>query len=301
MDLGITLLGIFISYVIKIMVMTLSVIITYRTYKAVIGRSDWIKIPEIDLHNFKFLFISIILFCMSELVCGIESYLLIKTNYIIGILHSIFSSFGQGFFLLGIYEIFNGRLILFAEKGCLINRFCKGCTLIESNRCKFSSITTIGAWAMLLATIPPLFASIDTIYADSSKYVLPFTSLNSWFDTSLVPMLKSYFPNYKPIGCSFFLDSKVQFYDSRVLPLMVMSLVLLAIFFIAKKEMKEKNIGIQLLLFCSGTIGYSYYQIILNRNMGDLFLGALAHEVAELIFLIILFKLLPLLYPPTKI
>ena len=99
-------------------------------------------------------------------------------------------------FALGCYMYLNRVLIRFSQPACIVNRICRGCTIREAPGCKFNrTILLIGIFVAMAAMLP-FFAPTEALLADTSKYILPFESLNRWYDETLIPWLAEIYPEY---------------------------------------------------------------------------------------------------------
>jgi hypothetical protein len=174
---------------------------------------------------------------------------------------------------------------------------CKGCTINEDEGCKFSVLLLFVATFVALAALPAFLVSTEPLYADAKKFILPFTSLNAWYDGQVVPWLKANFESYKPTSVSFFIPRAVMFVEFRVLPAVAF---ITAIFGIGLLRKKKEIQGFRVIAFSFGVLCYVYLEVILIAATNDVFLGSLGHELVELWFLIATAEFLRRAYPPAE-
>jgi len=295
MDLGAACLALLVSIGMKIPIMLIAGNLIYRMYRSSHNAPPtklWLIIPKEHRKEFKWLYFSLIAFFISEFFCGIETWILMRSDASMRAIHAVSSCAGMGLFAVGTYLLFDKYIIFYGEKRCALNRICRGCTLLEGGTCKFSASVFLFATFILLAIFPPMFVSTDIITANPTKFILPFDSLNNWYEYTLLPIVKSMDPNYKPIGVAFFLPKSTQILENKILPALVGIIEVIGMCLYASKKISRKLNGFNVILFGAGMLCYSYFEIILNRVLGDLFLGAIGHEIGEFAFLLLLSEFL---------
>ncbi|HAZ13458.1 MAG: hypothetical protein A2X86_13090 [Bdellovibrionales bacterium GWA2_49_15] len=301
MDLGAVLLALTVSIGLKIPIMLITAALIYRMFRSTQTsppKKLWAVIPKEHRQEFKWLYLSLICFFISETFCGVETWILMRSDATMRAIHALSSSTGMGLFAVGLYLLFNKKVIFYAEKKCVLNKMCKGCTLLAGETCKFNSTVLIFGTFIFLAIFPPFFVSTDLLTADPTKFILPFTGLNSWYDLTLVPYLKTLDPSYKTIGVAFFLPTSTQILENKILPGIVGVIVVTGMMLFSSKKLKLKLMGLNTILFGAGMLCYTYFEIILNRLVGDLFLGAIGHEIGEFVFLFLLTEFLTVTFRP---
>ncbi|MBF0363774.1 MAG: hypothetical protein HQK49_22330 [Oligoflexia bacterium] len=294
MEFGSFLIALSVNGCIKIIVMILCVILLIRMSKIKKNLSAE------SLFSFNIIFYSLLMFSASELSCAIETYVLMHSHYIGRIIHSICSSMGMATFSVGIYMLVDQRLVHFGLKRCTMLQVCKSCTLNKdaghnSGRCRFSTIILLGSILLCFLCIPPFFASTEPMYINSSNYILPFESLNNWFDQTFIPFVSQFTP-YKSLSASMILTTAPQILDYRIAPTITFILTFIGIILFLSNSFSKQSKGVYFIVFASGIIAYSYYQLILYRITNDILVEALGHEVGELLYLIVLTKLLTIFY-----
>ena len=301
MDLGAALLALVITMGLKLPVMIVTGWLMYKMYKATNQKSPkklWILVPEEERAEYKILFYSLTFFALSEIFCGIETYILMQSHYLGRFLHSITSGVGMGLFAVGIYKLVDKKAFNFTGDRCFFKQgVCKGCPLTAGKSCRFTPTILYVATFILLAAIPPFFASTQKMVADPTKFILPFEILNNWYDNSLIPFIMKMDPNYKPIGVAFFLTKGPQVLDFKIIPGIVILLQLTGIALIQSGKISRIKQGMNSVLFGLGLLCYTYYEVILNRLTDDLFVGALGHEIGEFVFLILLSEFVSKMFP----
>lgn len=285
MDFGSALMAVLVAVVVKGAVMGLSGWLIVRVYRAASSpppRRLWLLLPEEDRPEVRILWWALVLFFVSELTCGIEIYVLFRSNALLAAIHAGASAAGMGLFSLGILRLLDRRLFKFAEPACLANRICRGCTLREPAGCRFRVALLLAATFASLAALAPMFASTERMYADPRRYALPFESWNRWYDGLAVPWLAAHLPNYRP-GAAYFLPEAMLVIEFRLLPLVSLALSLLAIARLRRGQVSE---GARTLSVSAGVLCYSLFELVLYRGTGDVILGSLGHEAAEFWFLV---------------
>lgn len=297
MDFGAALIGLVISMFTKVIIMAWAFKMILKSYKSLHQsptKRPWLLVPASLREQFRPLYWSLIFFFISELVCGIEVYIVMQTSELYRAFHAFSSAIGMGLFALGIYQLIDDRILQYGTNRCVINRVCQGCTVIKGKKCEFQASILIAATFLLLASIPPQFAETSWMQAEPQRWLLPFPTLNSWYDTVLVPWLMNNVPGYKPIGAAFFLPTSTQIIDMKILPAIAGVMALVGGIIYWKGSLKN---GIKLIVLSTGPLAYSYYELILNRVTGDLFLGALGHEIGEFLFLVLIAEILTRFFP----
>ncbi|MBI6546274.1 MAG: hypothetical protein HY692_05735 [Cyanobacteria bacterium NC_groundwater_1444_Ag_S-0.65um_54_12] len=292
MDLGAILLVLLTGLVVKVAVMILGARLVLRVYQATYQfppKRLWLLLPKEDLPEIKLLWWSFVLFFSSELVCGIEAYILLQASALVGIAHGVISAIGMGLFALGSYLHLDRRILRYGTSQCLANRICRGCTITAAARCKFLLVILQIATFIVLAAIAAFFVPTDRMVVDTSKYLLPFDSLNAWFDNVIKPWLMVHFPNYQPTGVAYYLPGSVLFLEFRILPAITVAIALAGIAYLRRQREAR---GIRLIVLAAGILSYVYLGIVLNAGTGDLLIASLGHEIAEFWFLLIIAEFL---------
>lgn len=295
MDLGAALVALLIALVVKLGVIALATRLLLRLYRVAYrgnGR-PWLLLPKQDLPEIRVLWWSLVLFGVSELTCGVEVYVLFRSSPLMSGLHSVTSGLGMALFALGLYLLLDRKLIRFGGPACLVNRICRGCTM-EREGCRFRSLMLLGGTLVALAGVAPLFAPTSRMDADTARYLLPFPALNAWYDGRVVPWLLANVPGYQPSGVAYYLPQSMLQIEFRIVPAAAIALALLGI---ACARGGRERLGIRLMVFAVGLLCYTYFELALYRVTGDVLLGSLGHEVAELWFLIATAELLRQIFP----
>lgn len=287
MDLGAVIIALFVGLVVKVMVMVLGARIVLKLYQATYPNPPkklWLLLPDEHLPEIRILWWSLVFFFVGEFTCGIEVYILLRSSAILAAIHSFVSSAGMGLFGLGMYLYLDKKMIRYGEPRCLANRMCLGCTFHEKEGCKFRVVALLVATFVAMVAVPPFFAPTERMAADTRKYILPFESLNNWYDQSVVPWLKAHVSSYQPTGEAYFLPASMFVIEFRVLPAIALAVSLVGIVLL---RTRQELLGLRWVVFVVGMLCYTYLQIMLYPVMGDVLLGGLGHELVELWFLVI--------------
>lgn len=286
MALGAALLGLVIVYVVKIAVIVVAARLLLRVYRAAYTRPPgrlWLLLPEEDLPEVRVLWWSLLLFAASELTCGVEVYILLRSSRVLGAAHAFTSAAGMGLFAVGLFAFLDRKLLAWRARGCIGNRLCDGCPALAGKPCRYHALLQLGTTFVALAAIPPLFAPTSDLAAEPRRYLLPFPALNRWFDDSFVPWAQSLVPSYDPSGAAYYIRGSTLVIEYRVLPLVALGLAVVAI---ATARAGREARAVRLALFAAGVLAYSYFELCLYTVTGDALLGSLGHEVVEFWFLI---------------
>jgi cellulose synthase/poly-beta-1,6-N-acetylglucosamine synthase-like glycosyltransferase len=220
---------------------------------------------------------------VSELVCGIETYVILGSTIALGGLHTLTSSLGMGVFALGLYQFFNRRFIGYAEPRCVVNRLCRGCTVGQPGGCRYTTLLMLGTGLAAAMTIPSFFVSTQALAPDPTKFVIPFASWNHWFDTVGLPSIRWLFPTFDPTAASFTYPSSILALKFHVLPAAALVVLVTGM---ALLRLGREATGLSAAVFAIGMVCFSYLEVVLYRVIGDAYIGGLGHELCELWFLI---------------
>lgn len=287
MDLGAILLSLLIAGVVKLLVMVLAVRLVLRLYGAThlheAAERPWLLLPEEALPEVRVLWWSLVLFAASELFCGVEIYVLFRSNAAMGALHALASGLGMALFAFGMLRFLDRKFLHYGGDRCLANRVCRGCTIEATEGCKFRVFLMLVATFAALAAMGAWLAPTARMYADMRRYTLPLPDLNAWFDATVVPWMLANIPGYDPSGRAFFIPEAEFLLEFRVFP--TLALVLSGVAIGLLRAGREHR-GLEVLSFAVGLLCYTYFEIFLYPATGDALLGSLGHEVVELWFLL---------------
>ncbi len=298
MDFGAALLALLIGLVVKVAVLVLGARLLLAMFRARQQSPPdrlWLLLPARSEPEVRLFWWSLVLFYISELTCGIEVYVLFRSSVAISSVHAITSAVGMGLFTLALYVWADRTLIRFRDKACLLNRVCRGCTVDAPEGCKFRLLLLVAGVFVALAAVFPLFAPTERLNADPSRYILPFESLNHWYDGVVVPWLVESLPNYEPSGIAYFIPEQILVLEFRVLPLIALAVSIVGI---GKIRQGHEGRGAAWVAFGFGFLSYSYFELILYATTEDVLIGSLGHEVAEFWFLVALAVFLQRAFAP---
>ena len=302
MDLGAVLMGLLSALIVKVAVIALTAVLLVRVFRVSHSRSEklWLLIPREYRSRFRLLSWGLILFAVSELACGMEIYVLTRSNAVLACLHSIASAAAMGLTAMGLLKLFDWKYLHFTDTAspCLALPTCGQCTKRQNDACRYGPLLCIFAAGLILTAVPVFSASTERLHADPGRYVLPFESLNARFDT-MIERLQQQNPSAERAEISaFFLPEEMLILEFRILPTLGMLLAGASIVcLLAKKE----DAGVMLLLFAIGTQAYVYFEVMIYGLTGKPILGFFLHESAEVFFLVILANLLPRMFPKPKL
>lgn len=297
MDLGAALLALLTAYLVKTAVLAFTGWLVLRVYQAAYGappRRPWLLLPAEDTKETRVLWWSLVLFAASELTCGVELYVLLRSSPWISGAHALVSAAGMGLFAVGMFMLVDRKVLRWSQPGCSLKKLCRTCTVQQAEGCKLSPLFSMTATFTALAALPPLFAPTARMVADTRRYMLPFPRLNAWYDAVAVPFLRSVYPPFDPKGAAFYLPESMLVLEWRVLPALSF-LLCVGVLVLARR--RAHVAAARLFAFAAGVLGYVYFELTVYRVTGDALLGSLAHEVAELWFLLAIAELLRRIYP----
>ena len=224
MDLGAALMGLLIVMVVKVAVMVLTAVLLVRLLK--VSRHDteklWLLIPKQHRPRLRTLTWGLVLFAVSELACGVEIYVITHSNAVLACLHSIASSLAMGLTAIGLFQLFDWKYFHFADGSapCIALKTCRECTKRQSGVCQYRPLLSMIAALLMLMTWPVFFTSTERLHADPGRYVLPFESLNRWYD-EMVAARREANPSGDPADmAAFYLPEEMLFLEFRVLPIL---------------------------------------------------------------------------------
>ena len=146
MEFGAFLIALFVTMGVKISVIFTTLFLLWKMIKLRVVQKELLAESVANQESYKIfnlLFWSLILFFFSEVFCGIETYILMRSDYLGRITHSLSSSTGLAVFLLGLFMLLDKHLIRFAKPKCMFIPVCRECTLFSENNCKFSKMVII--------------------------------------------------------------------------------------------------------------------------------------------------------------
>ena len=298
MELGSTLVALFLFGVVKVAVMVLAGVLLVRLLRAgwtTPVRTDRFTVTQEDRPALTLMLASLIAFAVSELVCGLEVYVFMHATGWVATIHSLTSALGMALLALGALAWIDRKLLRFGQPGCLLNRVCQGCTIERPEGCRYRRLQLLIVALVLLTALPLLFAPTERMFSDAAPWALPFDSWNAWYDEVVVPLLIEWAPGYDPTGMAYSVPPTQLVIEFRLLPLIAMGLTLAAL--VATWRRREVR-GQQLVVAALGVLAYSWFQAGLYVVAGDVLLGSLGHEVVELWFLVAFAEFLRRSFPP---
>lgn len=296
MDLGAALVALLIALVVKVAVLVLGARLLLRAYGVPRPRGSAMRLlPAEPSVQVRILRGSLALFYVAELTCGIEVYVLLRSNPWVSGIHGVTSALGMGLFALGLWLHLDERSLRFGQRRCALTGLCRGCAVARGQTCRMQRLGMLVGTFAALAALYPLFAPVDRLVADMSRYVLPFEGLNAWYDAVVVPWLAAHFPGHDPSGEAYHIHESTMVLELRVLPA-VAFVVAVAAIVLFRFGRDRRAAG--LLSFSVGFLAYSYFELVLYLTTDDVILGSLGHEVGELWFLLAASELLRVSFGP---
>lgn len=301
MDLGAVLMGLLTAMIVKVTVIVLTAVLLVRLLR--VSHDDtskpWLLIPPPHRLRFRILSWGLILFAVSELACGIEIYVITRSNALLACLHSITSSVGMGLTAIGLFQIFDWKYFHFVDttSPCIAMNTCEECTKRRSGVCQYRPLLSMAAALLMLMALPVFFVSTERLHADPGLYVLPFEPLNNWYEEMLARRQTAGVAGTPADLSGFYLPEEMLFLEFRVLPILA---VLLAAASIACFLGKKEDWGIGMLLFAVGNQAYVYFEVMIYGLTRKPIFGFFLHECGELFFLLMVSNLLPRMFPKPR-
>lgn len=297
MDFGSALMALLLFGVVKIAVMVMAAVLVVRLHRA--GWSEpprrlWLLLPEQDKPEIRVLWWSLVAFAFSELVCGVEVYILLHSSPIVATAHALSSALGMALLGLGLLLWFDRRVLRFGEPRCAMLKVCKVCSIHEPEGCRYRSVLVLVSVFAVLAVIPLLFAPTERMFADPRPWALPFESWNAWYDDAVVPWLIAHAPGYDPTGHAYSLPPTQLVMEFRVLPVLAGGLGGAALLLASRGR---EQACLKLLVMAAGVLAYCYFEAVLYVVTGDVLLGSFGHEVGEFWFLVAIAEFLRRSFP----
>lgn len=301
MDFGAILLGFFVAFVIKIFVMVLGGVFLLRIYRVTSsgGKKPWLIIPEENRKRFKILMVGLFFFFIAEFSCGIEMYILTRSNVYCSCFHGIASALSMALCTVGFFQLFDWKYfhIVDRSKACIASKTCGVCSKRKDGICQYRPLLFLSATLLFCMATPIFFASTDRIVADPRPYALPFESWNTWYDHSLIPWINKNLPNVVTDSSAFYLPEGMLILEFQMLPAIGMVLALGSIILL---WFGREDQGIFFILLSTGVLSYSYFEVISYGLTRDAYFGSLVHEGGEFLFLVMAMEILLKMFPPPK-
>ena len=298
MGLGATLMGLLTALIVKVMVMGVTAVLLLRLLKVSHWGTEklWLLIPQQHRARFRVLSWGLVLFAVSELACGIEIYVITRSNALLACLHSITSSVAMGLTGIGLFQIFDWKYLHLADttSPCIAIATCQECTKRQPGGCRYRSLLCLIAALLVLMTLPVFFAPTEQLDADPGFYALPIESLNDWYDEMLAKRQRANPSGTAADMSSFHLPEEMLFLEFRLLPVLTALLAAASVAcFLGKKE----DLGLAVLFFALGNQAYVFFEVMIYGLTQKPIFGFFLHECGELFFLVMVGNLLPRMFP----
>ncbi len=300
MDLGAALMAIAVAFGVKLVVMILTARLVVKVYGASFGEAPrrlWILVPKAERAEVRILWLSLVFFAISEATCGVELYVILRSSAWLESIHGVVSAIAMGLFAVGLWDLFDRKSLRYAEPSCALHKICRTCTVQKEEGYKLAPLVSLSGSLVALASVPPLFAPVDRMVADTRRLMLPFPAINAWYDQVAVPWMKSVYPAFDPRGGAYFLPRPMLIIEWRVIPIVAAVIAIVSVVLSRRKQWAR---AVRWLALAAGMLAYSYFELTVYRVTGDALLGSLFHEVGELWFLVAVAELLVRAFPPAK-
>ena len=116
------------------------------------------------------------------------------------------------------------------------------------------------------------------LFADPS---VRFLSLATFFISLLIAIL---------VVDLFKILGKKKWLKSGLVILVALIFIFTGLILYLAKDQRRRTAGINLAILGIGLIGFTYYELVLNRATNDLFVGAVGHEIGELLYLLFFYQ-----------
>lgn len=296
MGLGAALLAITTGLLVKGAVMVLSLWLLAALGRALFApdAAGRFHVEPEDRSGARVLWASLALFAFSELVCSVETYVILRATTVTSVAHALTSALGMGLFGLWLYDHADGRVLRFGQPRCAARRLCGTCTLARPEGCNLRVTAGLVASFVALAALVPLFVAIDPLGTDLRRFVLPFAAPNALYDRVVVPWLGAHAPTLSPTAEAFVMGSTELFVELRATPLVAFVVAALGTVRLLRGDLRG---GARLAALAGGMLCYVFLELVCYRGIGDVLLGSLVHESAELWFMVFTVELLRRSFP----
>jgi hypothetical protein len=159
------------------------------------------------------------LFLISEITCGVEVWVLLRSDNVMAAVHCLASGISAGLFFASFFLFLDKTVFHLTEvKACIGRPLCRTCTAGPAGDCKMNPLFVMVTLFVLFLTVPPLMATVGPTTVNLSQYTLPFEEWNRWFDVRILPWIYEVYPEYDPTGKAFTMPEIQSLLDYRILP-----------------------------------------------------------------------------------
>lgn len=147
---------------------------------------------------------------------------------------------------------------------------------------------------LALGSVLSLCVPARELRADPSRYVLPFEGLNRWYDSAVVPWLKTRL-DFQPDAAQYVMSAWDFRLEFHWLALVVLTFAAGGVI-LAWRRREQR--AVKLLVIGAAILAYVFYELLLYATTNDMVLGSLGHELGELWFLLFLLSFLRRAFHP---
>lgn len=287
MNFGAALLGGFGIYVVKPLVLLFNFILIIRFWrlKVVGGR---------------LILLGLISFFVAEVICAVESYIILQISPSLDILHSVFSATALALITFGFFQFFDKYYLHYinGEKPCFFIRFCEECPRRANKKCKFHRVVAWSIILLILMSTAPLFTEVKAVTTNLADYQLPWESLNKFYDQQFYPFMEKYIGGYTQADLYICISYESRYVLDRIFPIIALINLLAGLILLLLN--KSDKWVVLLFSIGFGAIGFCYFEIILYKVNPYVYWGSLGEEVVELASLFLLINMLKLMKNKAK-
>ncbi|MCP4393891.1 MAG: hypothetical protein GY804_06440 [Alphaproteobacteria bacterium] len=265
------------------------------------SRKPWMSVPADNVRELTIVAWSAVFFLISELFSLIS--MVLNVMYFEGLFFSFISSlFSASSFALLFYVVFVivDRVIgAYATKDCCAIPRCKAeCPVMEGEKCKLRVTLFIFALFVVFASFYPFLIPLESVPIDAAGKVLPFVSLNNWFDESVVPGLLKNIPTYVPGLVKYEIPLDLFLIEYKLIPGVAFLIALSSVPFIFSCS---ERFALKMLMLSLGLMIYPYLEIVFYSASRDILKASLAFEFVEFLTMVSLLFGLRCVYPPVEV
>jgi len=231
-------------------------------------------------------------FAFSEVVCAVEIYVVQQPNPTLRVGHGFASALGTGLLVYASLLAVDRVALHYVdqERPCILVGACQGCPRRVGLRCRPHTLFFLTTLLLTLMTLPLLFIVTRPLAADPAAVTLPCEHANAFYDQALVPLLAHVSPSGASLTPTFAIPEAASIVEFRVIPLAALALGVLAL--ILSLLRGRENVALALSCLTCGMLGYCYLEAAVYVLIPAVYVGALGHEIAELVGLLVLRRVL---------
>lgn len=282
MNFGAALLGGFGIYVVKPLVLIFNFILILRFWR-------------LNVTGGRVILFGLISFFTAEVICAVESYIIFQISPSLDIMHSVFSATALSLITYGLFLFFDKYYLHYInnEKPCFFIRFCEECPRKSNKKCKFHRVVIWSVILLILMSTAPLFTEVKSVTVNLADYILPWASLNKFYDQQFYPFMEKYIGGYTQADLFICISYESRYVLDRIFPAIALISLLAGLFLLLLN--KSDKWAVLFLSLGFGAIGFCYFELVLYKINPYIYVGSVGEEVVELASLFLLIEMFKLM------